>query len=362
MSLPRFSRFGAGSALCLTGAALFVTSACAGLIGADFDRTENPDFGRAEAPSTGGEAGSGSSTGGTMAATGGMDGLGGEPLTPTDTTPPTIVSVAPSDDATGIGEEQHIVVEFSEPMDEGATAAAFRSEVLPAASVTFAWNDEGTVLTIVPNAPLPYAEGEADVDALTIAYFFDGARDLAGNELAHTQYSFTTLRRIVYVLLPAYDGAIKLLDGVYYTTPNNYAGGGGDPATEEFRTVVRFDITSLPGLADESRISARLEGAVSDVTGANALTDYGALSVGRISDASTAATRFESMSSEVPIGAMSKYGAYSIPVSSSFRADYVNRNELSNFVWYGFYFDGFEFGHIARAETTATLRVEYLEP
>ena len=142
---------------------------------------------------TGGAAGRGGQGG--TAGTGGTGGSGGT----ADTTRPQIVDVAPFNGQTGVASNAKVVVTFSEAMNQTAVRNAYSSSTLLAGQVTFGWNGAGTILTITPNNPLPYAFG----DTLTLpatAFSFQistAATDLAGNGLAATfSSSFTTLRRI----------------------------------------------------------------------------------------------------------------------------------------------------------------------
>jgi len=152
--------------------------------------------GAAGSPWTGGAAGSlamgGVSGGAAGAVNAGAGSLG-------DVTPPTVLSVSPDDGATGVRSDAEIVIEFSEPMNQSATVAAFQSADLPDSAVEFEWNGDGTTLTITPLAPLPYAEGtDEGINALTISFTItNAAEDLAGNQKASAEtFSFDTLRRI----------------------------------------------------------------------------------------------------------------------------------------------------------------------
>lgn len=114
-------------------------------------------------------------------------------------TAPTVIATSPATNAKGVEEDAVLVFQFSEPMDKAATEAAYVSDALPVASVTFQWNDAADTLTVIPNDPLPYAKGDASVEALSFtARISTAARSKTGEALAaESVISFSTLRRIV---------------------------------------------------------------------------------------------------------------------------------------------------------------------
>jgi hypothetical protein len=115
-----------------------------------------------------------------------------------DTTAPTVVSVDPPDGATGIRNDANLVISFSERMDRTATEAAYQSAGLPTSAVAFSWNTDSTVMTVNPNAPLEYAEGDTPTTAAR-QYAFrlsSEAKDASGNALAAFSSSFSTLKVI----------------------------------------------------------------------------------------------------------------------------------------------------------------------
>jgi hypothetical protein len=105
---------------------------------------------------------------------------------PPDTTPPTVVSVAPANGSTAVPSNSSIVVTFSEPMNVALTTTAM--QLIPPVTCTggWAWNQTGTTTTCVPSAPLAYST----LYTLNIAA---SASDVAGNTLgAAYSSSFTT--------------------------------------------------------------------------------------------------------------------------------------------------------------------------
>ncbi|HVY26761.1 MAG TPA: Ig-like domain-containing protein [Polyangiaceae bacterium] len=120
---------------------------------------------------------------------------------------PRIVSVSPSNGATGVRADERIAIEFSQPMDRRATAAAWRSDTLPRSAVDFAWNDTGTTLIVTPKQPLEYAHTALNDDermelaARGYDYTLSGqAADGPGHALAETTVRFSTLREISHTL------------------------------------------------------------------------------------------------------------------------------------------------------------------
>jgi hypothetical protein len=102
-------------------------------------------------------------------------------------------------------------------MNQTAVRNAYSSTTLLPAQVAFSWNAAGTILTITPNNPLPYATGTSLTTPAT-AFSFQiatAATDLAGNGLASGfSSSFTTLRRITT------SAAATNVFGLLNTTPS----------------------------------------------------------------------------------------------------------------------------------------------
>lgn len=139
---------------------------------------------------TGGNSGAGG------AVTGGANATGGA----ADTTPPTVVPVAPLDGAKAITADATITLQFSEPMNTSSVASALTVTGVLAADLGLQWNDNATTLQITPKTPLLYATGGDSKSVSAKVYTVSigqGARDLAGNALAAPfATSFSTLRRI----------------------------------------------------------------------------------------------------------------------------------------------------------------------
>ncbi len=176
-----------------------------------------------------------------------------------DSAAPTIVSVYPPDGADGVPADAVILVEFSESMNKAATGQAYISSApgLEQSSVAISWNPAGTIMTVTPNAPLPYAQG-SDVATVTALSFLYGigntARDLAGNPLAESQFTFSTLREITNRLPGAadQDGAVDE-DGTVTNDMLDISVSGSSAG------FLGFDIGTLPpDLSSDSIVAAKL--------------------------------------------------------------------------------------------------------
>lgn len=170
-----------------------------------------------------------------------------------DTTPPTVISVEPTDGATGVKFEANIVITFSEKMDQVATQNAFQSESNLGGELTFNWNAEGTVLTIDPAGGFGYARGE-DVNTLAPRTFNftlgAAAKDSAGNALTSVSSSFSTLRRVQFDLqaIRDYSGTASNA-GVFYKAPNTLELGDFsrlDGSKIISRAFLTFDLSKIP--------------------------------------------------------------------------------------------------------------------
>lgn len=129
--------------------------------------------------------------------------LGCGPLPTSETDPPAVLLVEPTDNARGVSPLTTIKVTFSEPMDAASVEDAF-SIVQPAAanSGTLTWNDAGTEVTFHPESGFNY--GEAVTWAVSTA-----ARDVAGNALpSYVVRSFTVVRQKTLDLPAVWSGTV----------------------------------------------------------------------------------------------------------------------------------------------------------
>jgi len=203
------------------------------------DPTDPTDPSAGEGSSSGGGDES-SSDGGDESSSG-----GGEE----DLEPPTVASMAPADGTTGVREDVTVQLEFSEPMDTASVELALEAAALEPFTLT--WDDDGTTLTLTPDAALPYASGTSPIATEALDFTVavgTGATDLAGNALEPSfSASFSTARRITVALDhdPAYTGAV-VSNGVLQT------GAGDDPVVGDHddnlarRGFIGFSIAPLP--------------------------------------------------------------------------------------------------------------------
>jgi hypothetical protein len=315
-------------------------------------------------------AGQGNSAG---AGSGGTSGQGA------DTTPPSVTSVSPQNETTGVKNDAEISVTFSETMDMASVQAAYTSSDLPAGSVDFSWQTLGTVLVVHPKAPLTYA----DVTAPTAAakhYSFTigaGAKDVAGNALGvERTFGFTTLRHVTQVL------NVKSGGGVVLTHPESgpdttaascdgagaYVSAGEDKSNGAILSLVAFDLSSLPASIVEWQ-SAVLTSALSLGAQRNPFsTDR--LGVLHLYSTQVAPSM---LSWDAPMSDLGIFASYAsqtdgnLSVLDAIGADFAQRVPLGNTSEYVFHFDIQTDG--ANASTTERLfcsdlrlTLEYLAP
>jgi Big-like domain-containing protein len=187
---------------------------------------------------------------------------------PTDVSPPRIVSSTPANGATGVPSDVVIEITFSKAMDEKLTEAAYSSAKMPSQSVTFAWRNQGTVLSIHPIVPLPYDSGAFGAGVTALEYAFQlstAARDLAGSSLeAPLDVTFTVQREITQVFEVVKDRNVT----GNYRSDDNYGILGcervdtticvgdslGTGVELTYRGFLSFDVSALP--ASHTSISA----------------------------------------------------------------------------------------------------------
>jgi Bacterial Ig-like domain len=178
---------------------------------------------------------------------------------PSDTTAPTIVSVSPDNAENGVEANAKIRIEFSEPMNQAATEAAYQSTDMP--SVTFAWSPNGRKLEIDPVGDLEY--GNLALTPAGRVYGFtiqNTAKDLAGNALPPLTSTFKTLYRITRTLssVAALDGYIEGDGDVKATDTAILVGDGSFPNNAQIKGFLSFSLTILAqdGLTNPERITS----------------------------------------------------------------------------------------------------------
>lgn len=156
---------------------------------------------------------------------------------------PLVSETIPADGDAGVLADAAIEIQFSEPMDQAATQAAYQSMDIPTALVTFSWNDAGDRMTVTPTFSLLYALAN-EVEEPAYAYSFTittTAESEAGIGLEEDlEVEFTTLRRFVQVF--DYDnplsGSVRDLAG-----PINAPNLGDTATNDPSRYFVTFDIS-----------------------------------------------------------------------------------------------------------------------
>ncbi len=192
----------------------------------------------------GSESGEGSSSGfETSSTTDDPETSGEESSTSDGEVAPQVSETIPADGDTGVRSDIAITIQFSEPMDQAATQAAYQSMDIPTALVTFSWNDAGDRMTVTPTFSLLYALAN-EVDDPAYAYSFT-ITTTAESELGigleeDIEVEFTTLRRFVQVFdfdAPL-SGSVRDLAG-----PINAPNLGDTTTNDPSRYFVTFDIS-----------------------------------------------------------------------------------------------------------------------
>lgn len=202
------------------------------------------------------DAGPGADAGGSLDAGSSPD-AGAGPCVGADCEPPYVVSLTPSDGATGVTADATIRIEFSRPMDQATVLSALSISSLPAGAVSRSWNAAGTVLTITPSSPLLYATGTSidtpprtyTVTVAASAQAIDGSSMTSG-----ASSTFSTLRRLTTT-----HSASQAADLTTY----GYAMGGG--------------LTLCPTSDDTARVGRHVSQAASGTYYGYALFDLSAL-------------------------------------------------------------------------------------
>ncbi|MDD4307637.1 MAG: Ig-like domain-containing protein [Thermoplasmata archaeon] len=91
-----------------------------------------------------------------------------------DGTAPTVISIVPADGTDNVALDTHIVITFSEPMDNVSVYSAIQFS--PPITCLFEWNANNTVLTLTPTEDL----AESTVHGISLGV---GATDIVGNNL-----------------------------------------------------------------------------------------------------------------------------------------------------------------------------------
>jgi hypothetical protein len=290
---------------------------------------------------------------------------------------PVVVSVSPADGAVGIDNGQNIVITFSVPMDREATEGAYQSESVPSSSVSFVWNDAGTELTIVPDAPLAYPVGDdpTQVPSRRVSFFISSsAADLEGRGLsAPFESSFSLLRRVELTLFALQD---RNLSGSFRS--NDTYGAGqcaraqinmcvGDVrvgnANAQYKGFISFELAELPEAAQS--VSAELTLQITGTSG-NPFGGLGGLVLEHASFDVIGAEAFSAQALE-EMGLIANAGGagtvVSADVASAFMADRSERSMTQYRLSFEDNTDGDNTSDaIVSAWDTQTIDVSYLIP
>lgn len=282
------------------------------------------------------DAGAGAGEGGADAGPGDHTGDGDAGADVGDDDAPVVVEVAPADGAGGVMPDAEITVVFSRAMDQTSVEAAWSSEALPAADVTFAWNPAGEVLMVTPDDPLPVAEGSGEnpdaVDPIAIAFTIaGGARAADGVALGEPlEVEFHTVRRLE-LEVPYH---APLSDSRYSNASANVGVetlfAGDDVDDQQIKMVVSFALPELPA-------DAVVEGAVFQafhrgIFGEDAYQGLGDLRLAHVrfntlgTSFATAALGGQTVLSDDPAE-----GARSAPVTRAVADDYADDRAYAQF-------------------------------
>jgi methionine-rich copper-binding protein CopC len=102
----------------------------------------------------------------------------------TDTTPPSVTSTTPTAGATGVATTTTVTATFSEPVQASTIAMSLKNAAGTAVSGTTSYDSTAQRATFTPSAAL--ASGTSYTATVS------GAKDLAGNTMTSTSWSFTT--------------------------------------------------------------------------------------------------------------------------------------------------------------------------
>ena len=155
-----------------------------------------------------------------------------------DTTPPTVVSVNPANNATNVLISASVSVTFSEPVAQSTVSAASCELLLGATQIaaSISFDATGKVVTMTPASPLAYASTYSVLIAPLVT-------DLAGNKL-QTQFtsSFVTADPI---LSPVPFGLVEkyIMDTVAADETGNVFVSGHIAVTPTNLFVAKFDAT-----------------------------------------------------------------------------------------------------------------------
>ena len=278
----------------------------------------------------------------------------GEPNGPVDDVAPEFVSSWPADGQAGIPEDAEIVLKFSEPMDPATFDQALDTTTL--GPVEIYWNDALDEMTILPQAPLAYAEGSGDdplaIEALDYRVSIDtAAMDQAGNPLAaEVDIVFSTMRQMRTVVKAddALTRSISPSELLYQ--PNDPFVAGDDDSDGGIRTALTFDLSTVPAgaleIAEARIVTRQLTGDL----GGNPYVDLGLLVLDHVTYAHLDDEAGINAAFNAEQQAMDTYDGFSwdgyqasvdLEVTDAVAADFADRAANLDRSQFLLYFDGY---------------------
>jgi Bacterial Ig-like domain len=290
--------------------------------------------------------------------------------------PPAVVSVSPSNGASGVAADAIITVTFSEPMSTSSAQAAYTSSDLPASAVSFSWSAGNTVLRIAPLQPLTRATGSSAATTTAQRYAFEigtTAVDLDGDALPRFSSSFSTLRELTQTLAAQQDRNLTgnwRSDNVYGDNSCQFADstttciGDSSNANSSYRGFVSFDLSSLPTTLTE--LTAAQLGMSVDDNRFTPFPDLGNLVAEPVSFASISLDAFSSaaLGPAISVSSSAAVGArLSADVRSAVQADLAARSRSQFRLRFSTDTDSDDTGDLVQVlSTTEQLTVSYLIP
>jgi|CXWL01.1.fsa_nt_gi hypothetical protein len=167
-----------------------------------------------------------------------------------DTTAPTVSSTNPANAGTGAPVCTHIAATFSESMDKAATQSAFSISNPPGITGTFSWSSN--TMTFNPTTDL----NAGATISWQVSGGMNGARDLANNPMAGTaSHTFQVAKNAGPTNLYAHNGHSGYVrrttsgGALYVSTSSSYLYAGDIGNTYTYRSLLEFDLASIPATA-----------------------------------------------------------------------------------------------------------------
>jgi methionine-rich copper-binding protein CopC len=259
-----------------------------------------------------------------------------------DLTPPTVVSVTPANNKSGVLEYTALTVVFSEAVDKASAQSAFAITSGAPAGVTYSYSWSTDAKTMTVNLSTPFAIGQMVNWRVTTA-----VKDLSGNAMATLQqFTFQVARQNTVTLYPdltdndVYRDATSPITYSSYSNTSIYHFVGDNylPPDRLLRSPMTFDLASIPLLdgTSTSIISADLSVYGLSTTG----NPYGSSLLGYLYADVIDQTTMSSTPSALFNGTLSTYTCSCVPfcrlgcVTSVLFAQSAFSGTLTRSVWY----------------------------